>query len=287
MPKMKRSAWAAITAALLAAAACPLWADTSAGLAAFKRGDYATALKEWKAAAQKGQPEAEYDLGLLYAKGLGVARDLSVAQQWYEAAALQGNSQAEFSLGQMYAQGWGIPPDEGAAVRWMEMATNGNSEDTDLAWLPIEGYGVQVDYAKAAYWYRLAADQGHPEAQFELAELYSQGRGVPRDQTESFKLTKAAASQGFTRAATALGWLYANGRGVEKDEKQAFFWYTDRRAPRRQDRAESAHPPGGAYAARRSAQCRNRSCRMASGDHGRGQKVTPGNTAGAMPYCDR
>src|ERR1700722_13983840 len=101
-------------ASVVVAAACPLWADTSAGLAAFKKGDYPAALREWKAAAQKGQAEAEYDLRLLYAKGLGVPRDLQVAQQWYEAAALQGNSQAEFSLGQMYAQGWGIPPDQAA-----------------------------------------------------------------------------------------------------------------------------------------------------------------------------
>src|SRR5271168_3601700 len=81
-----------------------LWADAASGLAAFKKGDYKTAFKEWKAAADKGQPEAEYDLGLLYAKGLGVQRDLDVAKQWYEAAALQGNAQAEFSLGQMYFQ---------------------------------------------------------------------------------------------------------------------------------------------------------------------------------------
>lgn len=75
-------------------AVCPVYADTAAGLAAFKKADYATAYKEWKAAAQKGQAEAEYDLGLLYAKGLGVERDLGIAQQWYESAALQGNSQA-------------------------------------------------------------------------------------------------------------------------------------------------------------------------------------------------
>jgi TPR repeat protein len=107
----------------------------------------------------------------------------------------------------------------------MEMA-NGGSDNSDLEWMPIEGFGTQSNFDKAAYWYRLAADQGHAEAQFELSDLYSQGKGVPRDQTEAFKLTKAAATQGFTKAATALGWRYANGRGVEKDESQAFFWYT-------------------------------------------------------------
>src|SRR5580658_5971887 len=123
-----------------------LWADAAAGVAAFKKGDYQTALKEWKVAANKGEPEAEYDLGLLYAKGLGVQRDSQVAQQWYEAAATQGNAQAEYSLGQMYAQGWGIPADQASTLRWMEMAngSNGDNQD-DPGWLAIEGYGTRSE----------------------------------------------------------------------------------------------------------------------------------------------
>jgi TPR repeat protein len=204
-----------------------LWADAAAGVAAFKKGDYKVAFREWKAAADKGQAESEYDLGLLYAKGLGVQRDLQVAQQWYEAAALQGNAQAEYSLGQMYAQGWGIPSNDASALRWMEMA-NGSTADNqeDLGWLPIEGYGTATDFTKAAYWYRLAADQGHAEAQFDLARLYSDGKGVPKDQTQAFKLVQMSALQGYGPAAARLGWRYETGRGVEKDEAQAFFWWT-------------------------------------------------------------
>src|SRR5580704_8089110 len=128
-----RNALLGLGAALLASTA--LWADAAAGMAAFKKGDYQLAFKEWKAAADKGQPEAQYDLGLLYAKGLGVQRDLQVAQQWYEAAATQGNAQAEYSLGQMYAQGWGIPANDASTLHWMEMAngSNGDSQE-DLGW---------------------------------------------------------------------------------------------------------------------------------------------------------
>ena len=115
-------------AVVILAVACPLWADTSAGLAAFKKGDYATALKEWKAGgAERASRKRSTTWVYFTPRDLGVERDLDVAQQWYEAAALQGNSQAEFSLGQMYAQGWGIPPDEAQAVRWMEMANRPNT----------------------------------------------------------------------------------------------------------------------------------------------------------------
>jgi uncharacterized protein len=211
--------------ALLAAGS--VWADAAAGMAAFKSGDYKTAFREWKAAADKGQPEAQYDLGLLYAKGLGVQRDLNLAQQWYEAAALQGNAQAEYSLGQMYSQGWGIPANEASTLRWMEMAKgSGGDNQDDPGWLAIEGYGNATDFTKAAYWYRLAADQGHPEAQFDLARLYSDGKGVPRDETQAFKLVQMSAMQGYAPAAARLGWRYSTGRGVAKDEAQAFFWWT-------------------------------------------------------------
>ena len=86
--------------------------------------------------------------------------------------------------------------------------------------------GTATDYTKAAYWYRLAADQGHAEAQYDLARLYADGQGVPKDETQAFKLVEMSAKQGYAPAATRLGWRYSTGRGVQKDEAQAFFWYT-------------------------------------------------------------
>ena len=62
-------------------AALPAFADTAAGLTAFKNKDYQRAYREWKAAADAGQAEAQFDLGVLYAQGLGVRRDLSEAAE--------------------------------------------------------------------------------------------------------------------------------------------------------------------------------------------------------------
>ena len=62
-------------------AVVPVWADVAAGLAAFKNKDYQTAFKEWKAAADTGQAEAQFDLGVLYAQGFGVLRDLNTAAE--------------------------------------------------------------------------------------------------------------------------------------------------------------------------------------------------------------
>ena len=48
--------------------ACQAWGDTAAGMRAFRAKDYGQAFQEWKAAADAGQAEAEFDLGLLYAQ---------------------------------------------------------------------------------------------------------------------------------------------------------------------------------------------------------------------------
>jgi TPR repeat protein len=207
-------------------AATPAFADTAAGLAAFKNKDYQRAYREWKAAAEAGQPEAQFDLGLLYAQGLGVQRDMTVAANWYRKAAEQGNAEAQFALGQMYSRGWGIPRDMADAIRWIQMANSPDSEGPPTDWLAVEGYGMPQDPHMAAYWYWQAADNGHPEAQFNLGLLYSSGKGVKRDAEQAARWISAAAAQGYASAQSALGERFAAGNGVNKDDKRAYFWLT-------------------------------------------------------------
>jgi hypothetical protein len=204
----------------------PAFADTAAGLEAFKNKDYQRAYKEWKTAADSGKAEAQFDLGLLYAQGLGVRRDLSEAARWYRKSADQGNAEAEFALGQMYSRGWGIPRDEADAIRWLQMANSVDSQGPPTDWTPVEGYGMARDQKQAAYWYQQAADNGHAEAQFNLARLYSSGEGVKRDEEQAARWVSASATQGFGPAQANFGERYANGRGVPQDDKRAYLWLT-------------------------------------------------------------
>jgi len=216
----------------LSAAAVLLWtagalhADTAAGMQAFRNKDYQTAYREWKAAAEAGQAEAQFDLGVLYAQGKGVPRDLTEAANWYRKAAGQGNAQAEFALGQMYSRGWGVPRDEADAARWMEMANNPESDGPPTDWASVEGYGIERDQKQAAYWYQLAAERGHAEAQYNLARLYATGQGVPRDQEQALRWVRAAASQGYAPAQARFGMRYASGSGIAQDHRLAYFWLT-------------------------------------------------------------
>ncbi len=51
----------------------PVLADFQAGLDAYDRGDYGTALKEFRPLAEQGHAEAQLYLGIMYSQGLGVS----------------------------------------------------------------------------------------------------------------------------------------------------------------------------------------------------------------------
>ncbi|NDF51679.1 MAG: sel1 repeat family protein, partial [Betaproteobacteria bacterium] len=82
--------------------------DLEEGMAAIERKDYATALAKWQTAAQKGEAQAQYNLGVMYEKGQGVAQDYKEAVLWYQMAAQQGNANAQHNLGVMYRNGQGV-----------------------------------------------------------------------------------------------------------------------------------------------------------------------------------
>jgi hypothetical protein len=211
---------------VLLLAAVPVFADTAAGLAAFKLKNYELAWREWKASAEEGVAEAQFDLGVLYAQGLGVRRDLTEAVNWYRKAAQQGNAEAEFALGQLFSRGWGVPRDEADALRWFQMANSVDSDGPPTDWSLVEGYGMPRDLKEAAYWYQRAADKNHPEAQYNLGRLYAGGSGVKRDQNQAALWMSASATQGFAPAMADLGGRYAAANGVARDGKLAYFWLT-------------------------------------------------------------
>ena len=62
-------------------------ADFQAGLQAYRRGDYATALEELLSLAEQGSASAQYRLGVMYDGGFGVAQDYAEAEKWYRLAA--------------------------------------------------------------------------------------------------------------------------------------------------------------------------------------------------------
>jgi uncharacterized protein len=136
------------------------------GVAAYEKGDYATALRLLRPLADQGDAGAQYNLGLMYANGQGVPQDYAAAVNWYRKGGEQGDTEAQVNLGLMYDN----------------------------------GQGVQQDYATAMSWYRKAAEQGGAAAKYFLAVMYEYGRGVPQDYVTAHMWFNLAAASGDTDA---------------------------------------------------------------------------------------
>ena len=88
---------------------------------------------------------------------------------------------------------WVFGQDPDPITELRRQAEQGDPEaQYNLGDMYINGEGVPEDQAEAAHWFRLAAEQGHAEAQFDLGVMYSQGRGVPQDVVEAVRWLRLA-----------------------------------------------------------------------------------------------
>ena len=122
----------------------PAFAGFDEGIAAYQANDLPLAYKEFRAAAEAGHVDSQYNLGLMYEKGIGVEQDETEAVTWYTKAAEQGSAFAQYNLAVLYEN----------------------------------GRGTAVDFIKANQWYRKASVQGDALAIGNLGMLYVRGQGV-------------------------------------------------------------------------------------------------------------
>jgi TPR repeat protein len=139
---------------------------------------------------------------------------LTEAVGWFKRAAQQGNADAQFNLGIAYDDGVGVPKDSAEAAKWVRKAAEqGNADAQDeLGRMYVLGDGVLKDYAEAARWYRKAAEQGSANAQFELGEFYYEGvYNVAKDPVEAtkwYRMAAANAAKGNEVAYSRLAAIY-------------------------------------------------------------------------------
>jgi len=148
--------------ALFMVSACEESDDFQKGVTAYRSGDYATALREWRPLAKQRNAFAQTLLGAMYAFGQGVPQDYKTAVKWYRLAAEQGFANAQFNLGVMYDEGKGVPQDDKTAVKWYRLAAEQGDADaqSNLGSMYGTGDGVLQDYVRAHMWYNIAATSG-------------------------------------------------------------------------------------------------------------------------------
>jgi TPR repeat protein len=136
------------------------------GIAAWQRADYSTAVAIWRPLAEKGDSDAQFNLGQAYRLGRGVTVDLAQAKGWLEKAAKAGHLDAQTTLGLLLF--------------------DSGSRDAAIVWL------------------RKAAERGEPRAMLVYGTALFNGDGAPRDPLMAYAYVSRAAAQGLEPAKSTL-----------------------------------------------------------------------------------
>ncbi|MES9920965.1 MAG: tetratricopeptide repeat protein [Candidatus Thiodiazotropha sp.] len=146
------------------------------GLAAYQREDLMTAIESLKIAADSGHAKAQSLLGYIY----DIAEENEQAFHYYRQAAEQGEADGAYGMGMLYATGEGVAQDLFEAVRWFEKAADaGHPQAIDLlatAYLN-GGLALTKDSAKAIDLLERGAALGHTPS-IERLKAYKEKEGI-------------------------------------------------------------------------------------------------------------
>jgi TPR repeat protein len=134
-----------------------------------------------------------------------VAAPAEVTYAGVNKRAERGDPDAELQMGLRYADGNGVIKNEKEAAKWFEKAARSNLAEAQYRYglALLEGRGVVQDYKSAFNWIQRPALHGHAEAQLKLGELYRYGTGTPTDKARAYLWFNLAAAQGLDAAAKA------------------------------------------------------------------------------------
>ena len=152
--------------------------------------NYSMAVEYYAKAAKWGDANAQFKLGEMYLRGLGVESNFPLAVECYQKAAKQGHADAQNELSNILSNGVFAPRNEELADYWLKKAVMSYRKAAELGDVSAQynmascfslGRGVLASDDEAVYWYRKAAENGYPDAQFELGRrnCNSQWGAVP------------------------------------------------------------------------------------------------------------
>jgi len=174
--------------------------------------EQALAVKELQQRAEKGDPESQYRLAILYGNGEGVALDHLQAEHWFTQAARQGHEGAVLNLAWLYATGTGVNADDKKARELYLLAAghgSGKAQYVVATMYRFGQHGVEPDKAKALHYYQLAAEKGIAAAQFALGKLLMEGKLVETDDVVALQWLTLALANGSKRAEEYIQHLVA------------------------------------------------------------------------------
>jgi TPR repeat protein len=177
-------------------------------------------------------------LGNAYWGGHGVTADVEKGRVWLDRAAEKGSLEAQMLLGAAYLGGVKVSKDPQLAAKYLLPVAQQQHVDSSFQssqalaqyWIALmygQGKGLEKSHDKAIQFLQMAASNGSPVAQFDLAELYNDGSGgMTVDKVRACQLFEKAAGQGYVKAMHNVGYCYQLGTGGKKDDSRAIEYYT-------------------------------------------------------------
>jgi localization factor PodJL len=156
------------------------------------------------------------------------APDAAIGSPKLVSAAAAGDTAAAFEVAARYAEGRGVPSDLAKAAEWYRRAAEGGVAVAQyrLGSLYERGQGVKKDLNAAVDWYQRAADQGNIGAMHNLAVLMSEGVDGTPDHAKALQWFLAAADYGVKDSEYNLGVVYARGIGAGQDLLESYKWFS-------------------------------------------------------------
>jgi uncharacterized protein len=163
-----------------------------AAVAAYERGELATARQAFTRLSREGVPAADYNLAVMHLRGELPHANPRDALRLMTRAAEAGFVTAMLGLAQLHETGQA---------------------------------GLRVDLPAANRWYLRAAEAGNVDAQVAIATAFYLGRGAAKDPRQAARWYRIAAQGGDVGAQYLIASMYEAGDGVELDLKEARYWY--------------------------------------------------------------
>lgn len=179
-------------------------------------------MEQIQAKADKGDAEAQFNLGMIFLEGTEIPKDLEKGRMWLERAAQSGFAKAQFNLGVMYYQGIdGVKQNLPKARVWFYEASQKKDMLAlfNLGVMAYRGEGGRQSFDAAKTSFTSAATLGYAEAAYNLGVMYAKGEGVKRDTLEAIGWFMIAEAQGSTKAGEIAATL--KGGLSEEDLKKA------------------------------------------------------------------
>ena len=180
----------------------------------------------FKKAADAGDSNGLYNLGMCYMQGYGCVRDQDLAYKCFLASAEAGHPESINNVGGFYRDGIVVRANPETAAKWFARSADlGNVYGMFNYALALQrGEGVEKDAKKAVELLKEASELGSAEAMNAYGMCYYNGDGVDKDAVEAVKWYRASAARGFAPAMDNLSSCYNLGVGVRKDEKEGLAW---------------------------------------------------------------